>query len=106
MVESVVVPAVGLLLWISKRYYAAKMQSGLFQAIPAALTLLVTLWGVFLWAIMSAQCFEFYSLHFLPLLLLFYLDVILLVAGILIACTVILMVFGSLGFAIAHKGKV
>ena len=105
MVEAIVVPAIGLFIWIAKRHFSDAGFIGLFQAIPATLTLMVCVWGVLLWANMTSECFEFYSVHFMPLLILFYIDVVMLVGGLISVGILVCVVLGSLGILIARKGQ-
>jgi hypothetical protein len=105
MVEVMIIPAIGLLFWIAKRKYGDAMFMGLFQAVPATLTLIVCVWGVLLWANMTSECFEFYSVNFMQLLILFYIDVVMLVAGLISVGILVCVVIGSLGVLIARKGQ-
>ncbi len=77
----------------------------LFQAGPATLTLVICVWGVLLWANMTSECFEFYSVNFMQLLILFYIDVVMLVAGLISVAIMVCVVLGSLAVLIARNGK-
>lgn len=76
-----------------------------FQMIPSVVNLVISVWGMLLWANMTNECMSFYGNDFSNLLLLFKINVVLLAVSAVVLVIVVCVGVATLTAAISQGGK-